>query len=67
MMITGHTHRPRFPDKQEIRFFNKGGFTNPRSIKAIEIENKEINLIKTAYYYSRKRNYANYKKPFRKP
>ncbi|WP_158840303.1 metallophosphoesterase family protein [Polaribacter sp. L3A8] len=46
MMITGHTHRPRFPDKNEIPFFNDGSCVHPRSITGIEIENNEICLIK---------------------
>ena len=46
MMITGHTHRPRFPDKNEIPFFNDGSCVHPRSITGIEIENNKICLIK---------------------
>ena len=46
MVITGHTHRPRFPDKNEIPFFNDGSCVHPRSITGLEIENNEICLIK---------------------
>ncbi|WP_405611160.1 metallophosphoesterase [Polaribacter sp. Asnod1-A03] len=46
MMITGHTHRPRFPDKNEIPLFNDGSCVHPRSITGIEIENHKITLIK---------------------
>ncbi|MGJ8743929.1 metallophosphoesterase family protein [Polaribacter sp.] len=46
MMITGHTHRPRFPEKNEIPFFNDGSCVHPRSITGIEIENNKICLIK---------------------
>ena len=51
MMITGHTHRPRFPDKNEIPFFNDGSCVHPRSITGIEIENNEICFDKMAHYY----------------
>ncbi len=46
MVITGHTHRPRFPDKDEIPFFNDGSCVHPRCITGIEIENNQISLIK---------------------
>ncbi|NNJ82272.1 MAG: serine/threonine protein phosphatase [Flavobacteriaceae bacterium] len=44
--ITGHTHRPRFPEPGEIAYFNDGSCVHPRSITGIEIENGEISLIK---------------------
>jgi len=44
--ITGHTHRPRFPNPGEISFFNDGSCVHPRSITGIEIEQGEISLIK---------------------
>lgn len=44
--ITGHTHRPRFPEPGDIAFFNDGSCVHPRSITGIEIENGEITLIK---------------------
>lgn len=48
MTITGHTHRPRFPQptKDERPYFNTGSCVHPRSITGIEIENGEITLIK---------------------
>lgn len=44
--ITGHTHRPRFPEPGDIPFFNDGSCVHPRSITGIEIENGKISLIK---------------------
>jgi len=44
--ITGHTHRPRFPEPGDIAFFNDGSCVHPRSITGIEIENGSISLIK---------------------
>ena len=46
MTIVGHTHRPRFPEPNEIPFFNDGSCVHPRSITGIEIENGTISLIK---------------------
>lgn len=45
-VIAGHTHRPRFPKKHEIPFFNAGSGVHPRSITGIEIENNCISLFK---------------------
>lgn len=44
--ITGHTHRPRFPEPHEIPLFNDGSCVHPRSITGLEIENGHISLIK---------------------
>ena len=44
--ITGHTHRPRFPEPGNLAFFNDGSCVHPRSITGIEIENDAISLIK---------------------
>lgn len=46
MTMTGHTHRPRFPEPGDIPFFNDGSCVHPRSITGIEIENGKISLIK---------------------
>lgn len=46
MTITGHTHRPRFPEPGEIPFFNDGSCVFPRSITGIEIEHGTICLVK---------------------
>lgn len=44
--ITGHTHRPRFPEIGETPYFNTGSCVHPRSITGIEIISGEISLIK---------------------
>jgi predicted phosphodiesterase len=44
--ITGHTHRPRFPEPGEIPLFNDGSCVHPRSITGLEIEGGTISLIK---------------------
>lgn len=46
MLIAGHTHRPRFPDKGAPHYFNDGSCVHPRCITGIEIQNGEITLIK---------------------
>ncbi len=46
IVITGHTHRPRFPQPDEIPYFNDGSCVHPRCITGLEIENYEITLIK---------------------
>lgn len=46
LTVTGHTHRPRFPEPGDIAYFNSGSCVHPRSITGIEIENGEIALIK---------------------
>jgi len=48
MLITGHTHRPRFPDEGAPPYFNDGSCVHPRCITGIEIEKGEIALIKWA-------------------
>jgi len=46
MIIAGHTHRPRFPEPNELPYFNDGSCVHPRSITGIEIEDFQISLIK---------------------
>ena len=46
MTIVGHTHRPRFPEKGQIPFFNTGSCVHPRAITGLEITNGKITLIK---------------------
>jgi len=46
LTIVGHTHRPRFPEPDEIPLFNDGSCVHPRSITGIEIENGGIALVK---------------------
>lgn len=48
MIITGHTHRPVFPQPGEVLYFNDGSCVHPRCITAIEIANGSISLIKWA-------------------
>ncbi|WP_224485152.1 metallophosphoesterase [Robertkochia aurantiaca] len=44
--ITGHTHRPRFPEPGELPLFNDGSCVHPRSITGIELEEGQLSLIK---------------------
>jgi UDP-2,3-diacylglucosamine pyrophosphatase LpxH len=46
MLVTGHTHRPRFPQPNELHYFNDGSCVHPRCITGLEIENNQITLIK---------------------
>jgi UDP-2,3-diacylglucosamine pyrophosphatase LpxH len=46
MVIAGHTHRPRFPDVNELPYFNDGSCVHPNSIIGIEIKNLQIALVK---------------------
>ncbi|REE83375.1 UDP-2,3-diacylglucosamine pyrophosphatase LpxH [Lutibacter oceani] len=46
MVIAGHTHRPRFPEPNELPYFNDGSCVHPRSITGIEIVDLKISLIK---------------------
>ncbi|WP_299525540.1 metallophosphoesterase [uncultured Lutibacter sp.] len=46
MIIAGHTHRPRFPNPNELPYFNDGSCVHPRAITGIEIENMQLSLIK---------------------
>lgn len=46
MLVTGHTHRPRFPQPNELPYFNTGSCVHPRCITGLEIENNKITLIK---------------------
>ncbi|MCG8183386.1 metallophosphoesterase [Tenacibaculum piscium] len=46
MIITGHTHRPRFPSVDELPHFNDGSCVHPRCITGLEIQNNQITLIK---------------------
>ncbi len=46
MTMSGHTHRPRFPEPGQIPFFNDGSCVHPRSITGMELVNGEISLIK---------------------
>ncbi len=46
MIVTGHTHRPRFPSHDELPHFNDGSCVHPRCITGLELENNEITLVK---------------------
>ncbi len=46
LTIIGHTHRPRFPQIDEVPLFNDGSAVHPRSITGIEIVANTISLIK---------------------
>ncbi|SDW23798.1 UDP-2,3-diacylglucosamine pyrophosphatase LpxH [Lutibacter oricola] len=46
MVIAGHTHRPRFPEPNDLPYFNDGSCVHPRSITGIEIVDMQISLIK---------------------
>ena len=46
MTVIGHTHRPRFPQIDEVPLFNDGSAVHPRSITGIEIVANTISLIK---------------------
>ncbi len=45
-LLVGHTHRPVFPDDDELAYYNVGSGVHPRCITGIEIEKGEILLIK---------------------
>lgn len=46
ILITGHTHRPMFPEQGEPAYFNDGSCVHPRCITAIEIADGYITLVK---------------------
>lgn len=46
VLISGHTHRPRFPNPNELPYFNDGSCVHPRCITGLEINNNQISLIK---------------------
>jgi len=46
ILITGHTHRPIFPEVGESLYFNDGSCVHPSGITCIEIENGNITLVK---------------------
>ncbi|WCC47370.1 metallophosphoesterase [Tenacibaculum finnmarkense] len=46
VVVTGHTHRPRFPNSNELPHFNDGSCVHPRCITGLEIENDTITLVK---------------------
>ena len=48
ILITGHTHQPRF-GYPHPRYFNTGSCVHPRCVTCIEIENNNISLVKWGY------------------
>jgi len=46
MLIAGHTHRPMFPEPDDLHYFNIGSCVHPRCITAMEIEDGKITLVK---------------------
>ncbi len=46
LLICGHTHRFKFPRKDDPPYFNSGCCIYPASISALEIENDEISLVR---------------------
>ena len=49
MTICGHTHRSVFPREGDPPYFNTGSCVHPRCITGLEIQNREITLIKWWY------------------
>lgn len=45
MLICGHTHRAKFPKKDELPYFNTGCCINTRGIPGIEIINDTIQMV----------------------
>lgn len=45
MLICGHTHRAKFPKKDELPYFNTGCCINTRGIPGIEIVNDSILMV----------------------
>lgn len=45
ILICGHTHRPKFPKKEELPYFNTGCCIHSRSINGIEILNGQIMMV----------------------
>lgn len=45
MLICGHTHRPKFPKKDDLPYFNTGCCINTRGIPGIEIINDSILMV----------------------
>lgn len=46
MLIAGHTHRPAYPKPGKGLYFNDGSCVHPKSITGIEINNRQIALVK---------------------
>lgn len=46
MLICGHTHRLKFPRKNDLPYFNTGCCIYPTSLTTIEIENCKITMVR---------------------
>lgn len=46
MLVCGHTHRLKFPRKNDLPYFNTGCCIYPTSLTAIEIENSMITMVR---------------------
>jgi len=46
MLVCGHTHRLKFPRKDDLPYFNTGCCIYPTSLTAIELENCQITLVR---------------------
>jgi predicted phosphodiesterase len=45
-LIAGHTHRPIFPSKEDLQYFNPGSCVHPRCITGLELQHNTITLVK---------------------
>lgn len=45
LMICGHTHRPKFPGRDDLPYINTGCCVHPRGITGIEMFNGEIMMV----------------------
>ncbi|GAB4376497.1 MAG: hypothetical protein Kow0042_22860 [Calditrichia bacterium] len=63
-LIVGHTHRPAFPDKGQLPYFNTGSCVHPRVITGIEIAEGNISLVNWALKPEPKTGYLKVHKDF---
>ena len=54
MLICGHTHRVKFPNEDELPYFNTGCCVYPTRITGIEISDKKITLVQWRVLPTRK-------------
>lgn len=45
MLICGHTHRPRFPQANELPYFNTGCCIRTKGITGIELEDNKVSMV----------------------
>lgn len=45
LMICGHTHRPKFPGKEDLPYINTGCCVHPRGITGVEIVNGQVMMV----------------------